>query len=107
MCSRGHVDQREGHVDALWQECRTGRHDGIRRAAQVAGVFDVASQPEKHAFAWEAFLVRKPSRVIAANVRSIADVSFAFKPQGYSSLHCNDLTADEHAVVMEADERTH
>lgn len=87
MDARGKVDEREGHVDALRKECRAGRHDGVRSAAQVAGVLDVAAQAEEHAFAGKALLVGQSARVVAADVRSVADVALALKPQSWRSFH--------------------
>ena len=103
----GEVDERERHFDALREECRTGRHDGVGRTAQVARVFDVTPQTEKHAFSWNALLVRQTARVVAADVGTVADVALALVPNGFASEAENTTTADEHAVVVEADERPH
>ena len=107
MDARGKVDEREGHVDALRKECRAGRHDGVRSAAQVAGVLDVAAQAEEHAFAGKALLVGQSARVVAADVRAVADVALALVPDGCVSEAEAAITADQHAVVVEADEWTH
>ena len=107
MDARGKVDEREGHVDALRKECRAGRHDGVRSAAQVAGVLDVAAQAEEQALAGDQLLVRQAARVVAADVRAIADVALALVPDGCVSEATVTPTADQHAVVVEADEWTH
>ena len=81
MDACGKVDEREGHVDALRKECRTRRHDGVGSAAQVARVLDVAAQAEEQTLAGDQLLVRQSARVVAPDVRSVADVALAFKPQ--------------------------
>ena len=93
----GLVDEGEGHLHLLcvtiaprtdlWQSGDARRDQRVRRVHEVAGVLDVAAQAEEHAFAGKALLVGQSARVVAADVRSVADVALALKPQRWRSFH--------------------
>lgn len=54
---------------------------------KIAGILDTATQTEEDPFSRNAFLVRQSTRVIATDIRSISNIAFAFKPEGYQSSH--------------------
>ena len=113
----GLVDEGEGHLHLLrvtiaprtdLRQSGDARSDqGVRRVHEVAGVLDVAAQAEEQALAGDQLLVRQAARVVAADVRAIADVALALVPDGCVSEATVTPTADQHAVVVEADEWTH
>ena len=92
------IDEGKWHIDPLplifiphslyaWKCYDSWSNDGVRSIVKIAGILDTATQAEKDPFSRNAFLVGQSSSVIATDIRSISNIAFAFKPEGYQSSH--------------------
>lgn len=87
------VDQREGHLHFLDMRRREGtnlrqsrdarRDERVRSIAEVAGVFDVATEAEEQPLTRNEFLVRQTTRVVTANVGAVSNVALPLVPNRY------------------------
>lgn len=74
---------------------------------EVTGIFYVASKPKKDPFTRNTLLIRQSSCVVASDVRTVSNVSLSLVPHSYNEMGDHVSTADQHTVVVEADEGTH